>query len=155
MDSGSPTESTALLGTSENRATRPFIEDGITLIKSLGLTPQDGSSGTSALFLDAFPGAPAAHTAYHLLTLLQYRLFLQQQLKITSRDIWTRHDHQLKASLVIQDIERQVNSVWEDFTSNYRSSEEIEVALWTEFPQKPGGPNARGIQLLLSLFPPL
>lgn len=150
MDS-EPTESTSLLNTSQNPATRPSVEDGVTLVESIGLS----GLTPGALSLDNFPGAGAAHrAAYCMLVLLKCRLSLQRQLKTASRDVWTRHNDRVKVCLGIEDIDRQVDAVWKEFTADYRSSEEIEAALWTEFPLKHGGDGVRGALLTYPFLPP-
>lgn len=135
------TESTPLLTTLQTGQARPSIEDGIRAIQAQGIC----DFNPEELAQNALPTA-ATRTAYQLLVLLQWRVVVAQQgQRESSDDIWARHDRKIKTLLDIEVTDNRIMSVWKDFAQNYRTSQEIEDALWVQFPERTGGHLLRGM----------
>jgi hypothetical protein len=122
MNNDQPTESTPLLvSLPDSRANHilPSIAEGLDVVQAGGVVQS----------LSTF----AAQTAYQLLILLQWHLTTIENAS-NVKDIWERRDQKSRLSSDLKVLEDRINSVWDDFVKEYRSSKEIQDALWLQFP---------------------
>jgi len=136
----SPRESTPLLVHRNGRATPesalPYISDGISRAESLGL-----SSADLTLEVICPPElSSSASWGYALVVLLDCRDSALEHHNAASvgNDIWDEYNQGNTRANHVKLLEEVIDRIWQEFLQEYRTTEEIQAALWTDFPCREG-----------------
>ncbi|KAI0036691.1 hypothetical protein K488DRAFT_81933 [Vararia minispora EC-137] len=127
------TPSTAESSPSRFASLRPAISPAVSHLRTHGFRSFGENNGDS---LDTADDAERA--AYDLIVLLQ--LYIQTtRLATDGQDIWDEWAAGLNREDERKQIQQLIGTIWDQFISTARSSEELEVCLWTAFPLEKGG----------------
>ena len=130
------TESSPLLNNFFNRDNilhLPSVDEGLALAQTRGIF----SFNRSEQCPPTLSQSPSAQTAYGLLILSQWRVVVESNAPRT-KDIWERIKLHASSTRDLRALDDAINSLWVDFTTEYRTNQDIRRVLWTPFPVKQG-----------------
>lgn len=129
------TETSPLLNDSLNRdglECLPSVDEGLALAQTRGILSFNWSEQCPTTLSNS-----PAQTAYGLLILSQWRVVAESKAP-RIKDVWERVKLHASLSSDLAALDHAIDSLWADFTSEYRTMQDIQRVLWMLFPVKRG-----------------
>ena len=111
----------------------PSVDEGLALAQTRGIFSFNWSEQCPPMLSQS----PSAQTAYGLLILSQWHVVVESKAP-RIKDVWERIKLHASLSHDLAALDDAIDNLWVDFTSEYRTTQDIRRVLWMPFPVKRG-----------------